>query len=117
LYNPPVTIAIGPAQLSSPVNNALAIIDLDPHADPPKVLAIGPDPAGNHLEVIWLQLDDVELVIHAMRLRPTFFDLLPTGDDQQWVQALPMSFLYVLTRSYEQQLKHRPRPRRPQPAQ
>jgi len=46
------------------------------------VLAIGPDPAGNLLEVIWLQLDDVDLVIHAMRLRPTFFDLLPTEDDQ-----------------------------------
>ena len=63
-------------------DNAVAIIDLDPDADPPKMLAIGPDPAGNLLEVIWLQLDDVDLVIHAMRLRPTFFDLLPTGDDQ-----------------------------------
>jgi len=64
------------------VDKAAAVIDIDPHADPPKVLAIGPDPAGNLLEVIWLQLDDVDLVIHAMRLRPTFFDLLPTEDDQ-----------------------------------
>jgi len=64
------------------VDNAVAVIDLDPHADPPKVLAIGPDPAGNLLKIIWLQLDDVDLVIHAMRLPPTFFDLLPTGDDQ-----------------------------------
>ena len=47
------------------------------------MLAIGPDPTGNLLEVIWLQLDEVDLVIHAMPLRPTFFDLLPTGDDQQ----------------------------------
>ncbi|HDK45788.1 MAG TPA: hypothetical protein ENG94_05865 [Actinobacteria bacterium] len=47
-------------------------------ADPPKVLAIGPDPAGNLLEIIWLELaDDVQLVIHAMPLRPTFYDLLP----------------------------------------
>ena len=63
------------------VDNAVAIIDLDPDADPPKVLAIGADSAGNLLEVIWLQLDGVDLVIHAMRLRPTFFDLLPPGDD------------------------------------
>ncbi len=47
------------------------------------VLTIGPDSAGNLLEVIWLQLDGVDLVIHAMRLRPTFFDLLPTGDNQR----------------------------------
>ncbi len=56
---------------------------LDPDADQPKVLTIGPDRAGNLLEVIWLQLDGVDLVIHAMQLRPTFFDLLPTGDDHQ----------------------------------
>ena len=41
-------------------------------------LAIGPDHAGNLLEIIWLELaDDVDLVIHAMPLRPTFYDLLP----------------------------------------
>ena len=65
------------------VDNAITTIDLEPDADPPKVLTIGPDLAGNLLEVIWLQLDGVDLVIHAMRLRPTFFDLLPTGDDQR----------------------------------
>jgi hypothetical protein len=54
------------------------VVDLDPDADPPKVLAIGPDLAGNLLEVIWLELDDArDLVIHAMTLRPTFFELLP----------------------------------------
>ena len=43
-----------------------------------KALAIGPDPAGNLLEVIWVELDlGVELVIHAMPLRPRFYDLLP----------------------------------------
>ncbi len=65
------------------VVHALVVADLEPDADPPKVLGIGPDPAGNLLEVIWIELEEgVELVIHAMRLRPTFFDLLPTGDDQ-----------------------------------
>ena len=58
--------------------HAIVVVDLDPDADPPKVLAIGPDTAGNLLEIIWLELDDDRsLVIHAMPLRPTFFDLLP----------------------------------------
>jgi hypothetical protein len=57
---------------------ALTVIDLEPESDPPKVLAIGPDHAGNLLEIVWLELaDDVNLVIHAMLLRPTFHDLLP----------------------------------------
>ncbi|MFV0257777.1 MAG: hypothetical protein ACK5PP_04935 [Acidimicrobiales bacterium] len=45
------------------------------------MLAIGPDPAGNLLEVIWLDFADAELVIHAMDLRAKFYDLLPTGED------------------------------------
>ena len=57
---------------------AIEVLDLEPDADPPKVLAIGPDTAANLLEVIWLVLDDDRvLVIHAMPLRPTFFSLLP----------------------------------------
>ena len=63
------------------IEHAIVIVDLEPDADPPKVLAIGPDPAGNLLEIIWLDLADTELVIHAMALRPTFYDLLPTGED------------------------------------
>ncbi len=64
------------------VERALVVVDLDPDADPPRVLAIGPDLAGNLLEIIWLELvDGVELVIHAMRLRPVFHDLLPDGED------------------------------------
>ncbi len=63
------------------VEHALVIVDLEPDADPPKVLAIGPDPAGNLLEIIWLELAEaVELVIHAMELRSVFYDLLTTGD-------------------------------------
>lgn len=41
------------------------------------MLVIGPDPAGNLLEVIWLELEDIDLVIHAMLLREEFQDLLP----------------------------------------
>jgi len=63
------------------VELAIVIVDLEPDADPPKVLAIGPDPAGNLLEITWLDLADTELVIQAMELRPIFHDLLPTGED------------------------------------
>lgn len=52
--------------------------DLEPDADPPKVLVIGPDSAGNLLEVIVLVLaDDRMIAIHAMKLRCHFYALLP----------------------------------------
>lgn len=67
-----------PLELQSSTPSQLST--LDPDADPPKVLAVGPDPAGNFLEVIWLGLaDDVQVVIHAMALRPVFYELLPPG--------------------------------------
>jgi hypothetical protein len=48
----------------------------------PTRLAIGPDQAGNLLEIIWLELaEDADLVIHAMPVRPAFHSLLPTGED------------------------------------
>lgn len=60
----------------------LVVVDLEPDSDPPKVLAIGPDRSGRLLEVILLDLaDDRQLVIHAMDLRPIFYDLLPPGGD------------------------------------
>lgn len=59
-------------------DHVIALADLDPDSDPPKVLLIRPDAAGNLLELIALILaDDELLVIHAMPLRPTFYSLLP----------------------------------------
>ncbi len=64
------------------LDHAVTVVDIDPDADPPKVLAIGPDHAGNLLEIIWLELaDDVSLVIHAMPLRPAFYELLPQSPE------------------------------------
>lgn len=58
------------------------VVDLDPDGDPPKVLVIGPDRAGNLLEVIVLELAEGRLLaIHAMPLRRSFYDLLPRGGD------------------------------------
>lgn len=64
------------------LDHAIVVVELEPDTDPPRVLAIGPDEAGNLLEIIWLELtDETQLVIHAMRLRPAFHDLLPGGED------------------------------------
>lgn len=65
------------------VAHAIVVADMDEHHDPPKVLVIGPDAAGNLLEVIVLELaDDRTLAIHAMPLRPTFHALLPGQHDE-----------------------------------
>jgi hypothetical protein len=63
------------------LEHAITVIDIEPDADPPKVLAIGPDPAGNLVEIIWLELEVSSLVIHAMHLRPQFYDLLPQSPE------------------------------------
>ncbi len=59
----------------------LVTVDLDVDGDPPRVLAIGPDLAGNLLEIVWLELaDERMMVIHAMPLRASFYGLLPEGE-------------------------------------
>jgi hypothetical protein len=72
---------VGDADLEHAVTHPIVVVDLDLQADPPKILCIGPDMAGNLLEVIMLELaEERTLAIHAMRLREAFFDLLPDGD-------------------------------------
>lgn len=61
-------------------NNALAFFDIDTENEPTKSLCIGPDPAGNLLEVLYLQLEETDLIIHAMTLRAEFADYL-TGEE------------------------------------
>ena len=54
------------------------VADIDPDADPPKLFVIGPDTAGNLLELVMLILiDDRLLAIHAMPLRRAYYRLLP----------------------------------------
>ena len=64
------------------VEHEMVSVDLDPDADPPKVLVVGPDSAGNLLEVLVLVLaDDRIIAIHAMKLRHHFYELLPGEED------------------------------------
>lgn len=70
------------ADIRHATESPLVVVDLDPETDPPKQLAIGPDRAGNLIEVIMLVLEEDRLLaIHAMSLRPAFHDLLPRGED------------------------------------
>jgi hypothetical protein len=63
------------------LEHTITVFDLEPDADPPRVLSIGPDPAGNLLELIWLELGDINIVIHAMPLRAQFYNLLPQSPE------------------------------------
>lgn len=50
---------------------------IDHDSEPPKILTIGPDPAGNFLELIGgEQSDGDHLIWHAMRCRPQYLALL-----------------------------------------
>jgi len=49
-----------------------------PDSEPPKILTIGPDPAGNLLELIGGEQSNGDYLIwHAMRCRPQYLVLLP----------------------------------------
>ncbi|WP_018635902.1 hypothetical protein [Parafrankia elaeagni] len=46
--------------------------------NPQRELRLGPDRAGNLLEIVVLLLGDgIEMIIHAMRMRPKYRGLLP----------------------------------------
>lgn len=60
------------------IEHEIVSVDLEPEADPPKILVIGLDLDGNLLEVIVLVLADDRLIaIHAMKLRRHLYELLP----------------------------------------
>jgi hypothetical protein len=53
-------------------------LDDEDQDGPHRELRLGPDRAGNLLEIMVLLLDDGdELLIHAMPMRPRYRDLLP----------------------------------------
>lgn len=59
------------------------VLDVDQVAPPWRVLYLGPDRAGNLLEVVVLERDDgTELVIHAMKMRPKYESLVRPGEDK-----------------------------------
>ncbi|MEK7293044.1 MAG: hypothetical protein AAB327_09180 [Actinomycetota bacterium] len=56
---------------------ALGFSTFDSARDQARLLIVGPDRAGNMLELIGIPMDEIELVvIHAMRMRSHFARLL-----------------------------------------
>ena len=83
IHNSAYKHGLGGEEIFHAVRHAITVIDLEPEADPPKVPAIGPDSAGNLLEIIWLELaGESQIVIHAMALRPVFWELLPSSGEE-----------------------------------
>jgi hypothetical protein len=60
------------------IKHQLVTTDLGDDDTPYRLLTLGPDPAGNILEVILLIFDDDRrMAIHAMPIRPKYLSLLP----------------------------------------
>jgi hypothetical protein len=79
----PVATASPTPTFHHATSHPIVVVDLDPDADPPKLLVIGPDRAGNLLEVIVLELAaEQRLAIHAMALRPALHNLLPAPEER-----------------------------------
>lgn len=70
------------ADLRHAIDHAVVVAESD--EDPDKVLYLGPDRAGNLLEVVAIaRVHEVELVNHAMRMRPAFEPLLRSLGEPQ----------------------------------
>ena len=64
------------------VRHAVAGRRLDQDDALPRTIVLGPDRAGNLLEIVVVHEDDsADLVIHAMRMRPHYRNLLPHDGD------------------------------------
>lgn len=72
---------VSDADMAHAITHALYVGDVDDEDAPPwRVLYLGPDRAGNLLEVVLLERDDgSELAIHAMKMRKRYAVLLPTA--------------------------------------
>jgi len=70
--------SIRDAHIRHAVAHCLYEGQLDEDGPPWRVLYLGPDRAGNLLEIIVLERDDAdELAIHAMNMRLKYEELLP----------------------------------------
>lgn len=78
---------IGDDDIVHAVEHALAVYDIGDDDEPIRSLHLGPDRAGNLLEIVVLELDDGRwLVIHAMRMRRRYQGLLTDnrgGEDER----------------------------------
>ena len=55
--------------------NAIRLVGIEQHGEE-RLIVIGPDRAGNWWELVAMPAEDADRVIHADRLRPTFYEFL-----------------------------------------
>ena len=68
--------------ISHALDMAVIEVVIDDDHEPPKVLIIGPDGAGNLLELVGGEFGDDIRIWHADRCRPSYLTLLPrSGGD------------------------------------
>jgi uncharacterized DUF497 family protein len=55
--------------------NAVRLVEVEQYGED-RLIVIGPDRAGNWLELVAMPADDADRIIHADRLRPKFYKFL-----------------------------------------
>lgn len=55
--------------------NAVRLVEIEQDGED-RIIVIGPDRAGNGLELVAMPADDADRIIHADRLRPKFYEFI-----------------------------------------
>jgi hypothetical protein len=55
--------------------NAVRLVEVEQYGED-RLIDIGPDRAGNWLELVAMPADEADRIIHADRLRPKFYEFL-----------------------------------------
>ena len=66
---------IAEADILHACTNAVRLVEIEQYGED-RLSVIGPDRAGNWLELVAMPADDADPIIHADRLRPKFYEFL-----------------------------------------
>jgi uncharacterized DUF497 family protein len=66
---------IAEADILHAYTNAVRLVEIEQYGED-RLIVIGPDRAGNWLELVAMPADDSNRIIHADRLRPKFYEFL-----------------------------------------
>ena len=66
---------IAEADIMHAYTNAVRLVEVEQHGEE-RLIVIGPDRAGNWLELVAMPADGANRIIHADRLRPKFYEFL-----------------------------------------
>lgn len=66
---------IAEADILHAFRNAVRLVEIEQYGEE-RLVVIGPDRAGNWLELVAMPAHDADRIIHADRLRPKFYELL-----------------------------------------